>query len=59
MKKVDKVGGVECDLCEAIVKVVEMYALQNSTEVCLLFIINLYFMCLFICFITGRGQRST
>ena len=45
MKKVDKVGDVECDICEAIVKVVEMYALQNSTEVCLLFIINLYFIC--------------
>ena len=27
------VGGVECDICELVVKVAEQYALQNSTEV--------------------------
>ena len=45
-KEVDKVGGVECDLCEAIVKVVESYAEENSTEVCLFIVLLLLFVCL-------------
>ena len=34
-KEVAKVEGVECDICELVVKVVEQYAEENSTEVCL------------------------
>ena len=31
------VGTVQCDICELLVKAVEQYAVENSTEVCLLF----------------------
>ena len=43
-KEVDKVGGVECDICELVVKVVEQYAVDNSTEVCLFIVLFLLFV---------------
>ena len=43
-KEVDKVEGVQCDICELVVKVVEQYAVENSTEVCLFIVLFLLFV---------------
>ena len=54
VKRVDEVGGVECDICELIIKEAEQLFLQNSTEVCL-FVFN--WVCLFVC-LCYHSKRS-